>query len=458
MKRIKVTISKPNKKQDIFLAEEHRHVAYGGARGGGKSWAVRAKAKLMALAWPGIEMIIIRRTYQELTRNHINRLKIELKGLAKYNKQEKVFNFDNGSKLFFGYCDNDGDAEQYQGAEYDVIFIDEACNLKEEWIKKIIACNRSDRKCPKRMYYTLNPGGVSHAYFKRLFIDRVYKDGETPEEYAFVQALVTDNEAMLQMSPDYLKQLEALPPKLRAAWLEGRWDIFAGQFFEEFVSEPNEDGVGTHVIPAMSEIPVGWKIYRSYDWGYNKPFSCGWWAVDYEGRFYRILELYGCKRDEPNEGIHWTPDEQFKEIARVEREHKYLKGKRIVGVADPSIWDASKGESVAETARRHGINFEPGDNERIAGWMQCHYRLSFDENGRPMMYVFDNCKDFIRTIPTLMYDDHKVEDVDSDGEDHIADEWRYFCMMRPLSPRKVESKRTAIFNDPLELLSRRRRY
>lgn len=458
MKNVTVEIGKPNPKQEQFLTEEHRHVAYGGARGGGKSWAVREKAKIMALAWQGIETIIIRRTYAELTRNHINRLKIELKGIATYNQQEKVFKFYNGSKLFFGYCDNDNDAEQYQGAEYDIVFIDEACNLKEEWIKKIAACNRSDRKCPKRMYYTLNPGGISHAYFKRLFIDRVYKDGENPEEYAFIQALVTDNEALLKQSPDYMNQLKALPPKLRAAWLEGRWDVMAGQFFDTFVTEPREDGIGTHVIPAWREIPLGWPIYRSYDFGFNRPFSCAWWTMDPDSRIYRILELYGCKKDEPNVGVRWTPDEQFREIARIEREHPYLKGRKIRGVADPSIWDASRGESVADTARKHGIHFEPGDNERIAGWMQCRYRLSFDESGRPMMYVFDNNKEFIRTIPTLMHDDHKPEDLNSDGEDHQADDWRYLCQMHKLAPRVVENKRTAIFNDPLELLSKRRRY
>lgn len=448
----------PNKQQKKAMKARCKHIAYGGARGGGKSWFVRFKAKGLAFKYKGIKILIVRQTYRELVNNHINQLIADLHGICKFNKTDKEFLLPNGSRICFGYCACDADMEQYQGAEYDVIFLDEACLLKEEWIKKFQACLRGANDFPKRIYYTLNPGGVSHAYFARLFIDRVFKEGENPEDYEFIQARVDDNVALLKMQPDYKRQLEALPPKLRAAWLDGRWDIFAGQFFEEFVSEPRDDGIRTHVISAMREIPPGWKIYRSYDWGYNKPFSCGWWAVDYDGRIYRILELYGCKKDEPNEGIHWTPEEQFKEIARVEREHRYLKGKQIRGVADPSIWDASKGPSVAETARRHGINFEPGDNERIAGWMQCHYRLSFDEEGRPMMYVFDNCKDFIRTIPTLMYDDHKVEDVDSDGEDHIADEWRYFCMMRPLKPREVEKKRTAIFNDPLELLSKARRY
>ena len=445
----------PNLKQHSFLMAEKKHVAYGGARGGGKSWAVRAKAKLLSLKYKGIKILIVRQTYRELVNNHIKFLIPELKYIAKYNKTEKEFTFKNGSTISFGYCNCDGDMEQYQGAEYDVIFLDEACLLKEEWIKMFQACLRGANSFPKRIYYTLNPGGRSHAYFKRLFIDKVYNEGENPEDYEFIQALVTDNTALLESQPDYKAQLEALPPKLRMAWLEGRWDIFAGQFFEEYVDRVSEDGVGTHVIKPFTPDP-GWKIYRSYDWGYNKPFSLGWWAVDYDGVIYRIMELYGCKKGEPNEGLKWSTDKQFEEIARIEREHPWLRGKEIQGVADPSIWDGSHGISVAETAQKYGIYFTPGINDRIAGWMQCHYRLSFDENGRPMMYVFENCGGFRRTIPTLMYDDHRVEDLDTEGEDHAADDWRYFCMYRPIKPTRPAEKQKPIYSDPLELISGRK--
>ena len=146
----------------------------------------------------------------------------------------------------------------------------------------------------------------------------------------------------------------------------------------------------------------GWSVFRSYDFGYGKPFSCAWWAVDYDGVLYRILELYGCT-GEPNQGLRWTPERQFGEIARLEREHPWLRGRTITGVADPSIWDGSRGESVAETAARFGLFFTPGDNDRIPGWMQCHYRLQFDEQGFPRMYVFDSCRAFLRTIPSLRF-------------------------------------------------------
>ena len=149
---------------------------------------------------------------------------------------------------------------------------------------------------------------------------------------------------------------------------------------------------------------------------------------------YRILELYGCTKT-PNEGVKWTPPQVFAEIAKIEREHRWLKGKKIIGIADPAIWNAETGKSIADVASEHGVFFQKGDHERIAGWMQVHYRLAFDENGYPMMYVFNNCKAFIRTIPLLQYDEHRPEDLDTAGEDHVADEVRYFLMSRPIKPR-----------------------
>ena len=161
--------------------------------------------------------------------------------------------------------------------------------------------------------------------------------------------------------------------------------------------------------------------------------------------------MYGCTST-PNEGVKWSPEKQFEEIAKVEREHPWLKGRQIHGVADPAIWEASSGVSIADTATKFGVYFAPGDHKRIAGWMQCHYRLQFDENGYARCYIFSNCKNFIRTIPLMMYDEHKVEDLDTDLEDHIADEWRYMCMSRPIQPMKPVEKKTILF-DPLNQFS-----
>ena len=441
-------------KQTLFLKDKHRHIAYGGARGGGKSWAVRTKSKLLAFRYPGIKILIVRKTYKELQNNHIEQLTAELAGFAKYNRSDKMFRFPNGSTISFGYCANEGDLGQYQGAEYDVVFIDEAGQLQESWIRKINLCVRGTNGFPKRTYYTLNPGGPGHAYFKRVFVDRNFNPDEDPNDYFFIQAKVEDNKALMDTQPDYLRELENLPPTLRAAWKDGRWDVYEGQFFEDFRDDPEhyQDRRWTHVIEPF-EIPDGWTICRSYDFGYGKPFSCAWWAVDYDGTIYRIMELYGCTRT-PNEGVKWTPDKQFEEIHKTEMQHPWLKGKTIIGVADPAIWDASRGESVADTAARYGVFFTPGDNERIAGWMQCHYRLQFDEDGYPRMYVFNTCRAFIRTIPTLIYDEHRAEDLDTKMEDHVADEWRYFCMSRPIKPIRVVKEQRILF-DPLDMMKRR---
>jgi hypothetical protein len=435
---------------------------------------VRTKAKILAATYKGIKILIVRRTFPELVNNHINQLIDELNGLAKYNKTEKVFKFPNGSTIKFGYCNNDNDLLQYQGAEFDVIFLDEATQLQEMWIKKITACLRGVNDFPKHIYYTCNPGGASHGYFKRLFIDKQYEAGEDPEDYDFIQALVTDNKALMASQPDYIKQLEALPPKLREAWLYGRWDIFEGQFFEDFRTTPDiqkcaDAGITpeealqqhrwTHVIEPF-DLSVGekrgWHIMRSYDFGYNKPFSLGYWAVDYDGVLYRIMEMYGCTQT-PDEGVKWSPDEQFKRISEFERQHPWLKGRKIVdSVADPAIWDQSRGESIAETAAKYGIYFTPGDNNRIPGWMQVHYRLQFDENGYARMYVFNNCKAFIRTMPLMMYSETHPEDLDTKLEDHCPDEVRYMCMSRPISPIiPVEPKK--IVSDPLDQFTDKQR-
>lgn len=464
----------PNEKQDIALREEHRYVGYGGARGGGKSWFVRWKAVLLALYFSGIKILITRKTYKELLNNHITPLLEILNGIAVYNKSEKVFKFPNGSTIWFGYCANDGDLGQYQGAEYDVWFADEAGQFLENWLTTIDACVRGVNGFPKRTYYTLNPGGPSHGYFKRLFIDKKYTEDEHPEDYAFIQALCTDNLALMDSQPEYMRSLEKLPPKIREAWLYGRWDVYEGQFFEDFRETPDpqkchEAGITeeealqqhrwTHVIEPF-DLNVGekrgWHIMRSYDFGYNKPFSLGYWAVDYDGTLYRIMEMYGCT-GVPDEGVKWSPDEQFKRISEFERQHPWLKGRKIVdSVADPAIWDSSRGESIAETAARYGIYFTPGDNQRIPGWMQVHYRLQFDENGYARMYVFNNCKAFIRTMPLMMYSETHPEDLNTKLEDHCPDEVRYMCMSRPVKPIVPVQQKT-IISDPLDQFTEKQR-
>ena len=405
-----IIMSRPSERQMLFFQSRKKYTIFGGARGGGKSWAVRWKAVLMCARYPGIKILILRRTYPELLENHIKPMKDVLYGVARYNGTEHEFRFPNKSRIKFMFCSRDDDLMKIQGHEYDVIAIDEATQMTEYQIKSIGACVRGTNPFPKRLYMTCNPGGPGHQYIKRLKEGK-FREGENGEDYVFIQSLVTDNKALMKEQPEYIDQLKALPPKLRDAWLYGNWDIYEGQFFEEFIDDPEHylDKKYTHVIEPF-EPPRGWKIYRSFDWGYAKPFSCAWWAVDFDGVFYRILELYGCRKDRdgtdiPNEGVKWIDDKIFSEIARMEKEHPWLAGKKIQGVADPSIWAGEEnGISRKDVAEKYRVYFEKGNNDRIPGWMQCHYRLAFDENGYPMMYVFKNCQAFIRTIPLLCYD------------------------------------------------------
>lgn len=411
---------------------------------------MRTKAVLLAFHYPGIKIMIVRRTYPELRANHINPMKLLLGDTAEYKDSTKEFTFPGGSVIMFRHCSNSTDIDKYQGTEVDVLFLDEATQLTEEEYDRFKACVRGVNPFPKRIYLTCNPGGVGHSFVKRLFVDRVYKETENPEDYVFYKSLVTDNKALMESDPEYIKQLESLPPKLKRAWLMGDWNIFDGQFFEEFKDDPlhYHDRRFTHVIEPF-EIPREWRIVRSFDFGFRKPFSCDWWAIDTEGRAYLILQLYGCTEN-PNEGLKWHPDRIFSEIHRIETEHRFLRGKFIDGVADPSIWDASRGEAIIEAADRNFVYFAKGDNKRIPGWMQCHYRLSFDEEGLPMVYFFNTCKAAIRTLPLLQYSDTVPEDLNTNEEDHFADSFRYFCMSRPIPPR-IQAAREIRGDDPLEL-------
>lgn len=443
MGNIDIRLSPPSEKQKLFLLSEHTYTAFGGARGGGKSWAVRTKAILLALNYPGIKLMIVRRTYSELRANHITELCRLTADIAEYSESKKELHFENGSVLRFAACRNVADLDKFQGLEADVVFIDEATQFTREMFDRIRACVRGVNSHPKRIYLTCNPGGVGHQWVKELFIDKK----ENEKDYHFIKSLVTDNKILLESDPEYINKLRALPAKLRRAWLDGDWNIFEGQFFEEFRDDPAHygDRLFTHVIEPF-EIPRDWVIYRSFDFGYSRPFSCDWWAIDYEGRAYLILQLYGCT--DPNVGIKWPPDKIFSEIHRIESEHRWLRGKQIFGVADPSIWDASRGEAIIEAADRNFVFFQPGDNKRLPGWMQIHYRMAFDSGGKPMVYFFNTCRHAIRTIPLLNYSESSPEDLDTSQEDHFADSMRYFCMSRPMTPKlHTETVRTDI--DPL---------
>ena len=455
----------PQPKQFDFMQRPEDEALYGGAAGGGKSDALVIEATRQVHI-PHYKALILRKTYPQLTELIEKSLRYYSVAFpkARYNDSKHTWYFPSGAKIVFGSMQHSKDKLNYQGKAYDFIAFDELTHFTYE--EYIYLSSRNRVNGPGTRVYmraTANPGGIGHGWVKERFITaakpmttiwetvNVEHEGKIEKRHRsriFVPSSVFDNKILLENDANYLTRLASMPEAERRALLYGDWDSYSGQYFAEWRDKPEhyDDRQWTHVINPF-KIPNSWKIYRSFDWGYNRPFSCGWWAMDTDGVAYRILELYGCSGT-PNEGLKWTAKQVFEEIARIEREHEWLKGKNISGVADPAIFSADGGESIAETAQKCRVYFQPGDHQRIPGWMQMHYRLQFDENGYPMMYIFKNCKAFIRTVPTLIYDDHKVEDLDTDGEDHIADEARYFCMMRPIAPR-VKVEKNIPLHDPL---------
>ena len=343
------------------------------------------------------------------------------------------------------------DRTRYQGQAYDFIGFDELTHFTWDEYSYLFSRNRPNGP-GTRVYIraSANPGGVGHGWVKERFVtagkpmttiweDVTWRDPSGQEHRArqsriFVPSSVFDNPALLNNDPDYVRRLASMPEAERKALLYGDWDTFSGQVFTEWRNDPEHyaDRLHTHVITPF-RVPDGWTIWRSFDWGYSRPFSVGWYAVDHDRRMYRIRELYGCTGT-PNTGVQWEPAHVAREIRRIEAEDPNLRGRKIYGVGDPAIWQSDGTESIGALMERERVFFEKGDHNRIAGKMQVHHRLAFDGDGLPMLYVFTTCRHFIRTVPNLVYDETDVEDIDTDGEDHIYDELRYVCMKNPISP------------------------
>jgi len=389
---------------------------------------------------------------------------------ARYNSNEKVWKFPSGASIFFGYMQREQDKFNYQGKAYDVIMFDELTHFTESMYDYLKSRNRPTGS-GTRVYIraSCNPDGKGLGWVKNRFItpapagttiweehDVYFPDGHVEKlkrDRVFIQSNIFDNKKLLENDPNYLATLAALPEAERNALLYGQWDSFTGQVFTEWRNDPThyKDKKFTHVIEPF-DIPMNWKIVRGFDFGYAKPFSVAWYAADPWGKIYRIKEYYGCKKDKPNVGLCINPYEIAAEIKKIESEDEMLKDRYITGVADPSIWDVSRGKSIADmmSDSPNFIYWTAGDNTRLAGKMQYHYRLAFDENGDTMFQVFNTCRDFIRTVPMLTYSDRHPEDIDTDMEDHIYDECRYVLMSNPIAPRENKLNKIEL-DDPLNL-------
>lgn len=457
-------------RQAVFLKRREYEVLYGGAAGGGKSDA----AVMLPLYWidiPHFRALILRKTYPQLS-ELIDKSRLYYGRAfpkARYNGTAHRWTFPSGAVIDFGSMHTSADRENYRGKQYDMIIFDELTHFTWEEYSFMFSRNRpSGPGTFVGMRATTNPGGVGHGWVKDRFITAappmtpIAERVQVPDENGamhemertriFIPATVHDNPALLQNDPAYLANLAMLPPAERDAQLYGSWDSFTGQVFREWRNDPAhyEDQQFTHVVSPF-DVPRHWPIVRAFDWGYARPFSVGWWAFDEEGRAWRVAEYYGVT-DRPNEGAKISAADIAREIARLEKEHPYLRQHTITGVADPSIFDGSRGESIADSMARWGVYWDPGDNARIPGKMQIHYRMAFGDDGRPMLYVFNTCRHFIRTIPSLVYSERHVEDVDTDQEDHIYDETRYALMTRPIRARaNVEHPTSRIDpSDPLD--------
>ncbi len=454
----------PQPRQAEFMSRFETEALYGGAAGGGKSDALLAEATRQ-VDNPNYRGIILRKTFPECSELIDRSCDMYLGAYpnAKFNDNKHCWTFPSGAKIYFGSMQHRTDRTKYQGKRFDYIAFDELTHFTWDEYSYMFSRNRSGGeglRCYIRS--STNPGGIGHAWVKSRFIsgkkpfqtyyDEIDLGGKKfLRSRIFIPSTIYDNKILLKNSPEYLASLSSLPTAEKKALLYGDWNSFSGQVFSEFTDDPSHynDMRYTHVIEPFT-IPRHWRRWRSFDFGFSRPFSVAWWAEDNDGRLYRYRELYGSN-GEPNVGIKWTPIQIAKKIREIE--HKYERNQKITGIADPSIWDNSRGVggSVLGQMESVGVYWEKADNTRIAGKMQLHYRLAFDENGQSMLYVFRTCKDFIRTVSSLCYDQYDVEDVDSSSEDHIYDETRYMLMARPISARQCMGLKESVPYDYINI-------
>ena len=402
----------PSERQKAFFASRSRFTAYGGARGGGKSWALRRKLVAMCLRYRGIRCLLVRRSIAELKSNHVIPFLREYGALLEYSASDLCLKFKNGSRIDLGYCASDRDVLRYQGQEYDVIAIDEATQLSEYRFSIFKACLRGANDFPRRMYLTCNPGGIGHSWVKRLFIDRNFRGDERPEDYTFIPALVFDNEVLTKRDPDYVKTLETLPERLRDAWLYGRWDVFEGQFFPEFDS-------AVHVCKPSS-IPSELKYFAALDYGFDM-LAALLLGIDCNGRIYVIKEF--CRSN-------LTLSEGADCVAALCRPYPVE-----VVIASPDLWnrrqDSGKSGFEIMQARNGMPPMLPADDRRISGWRLVREYLSCLD-GSPRLLISSDCSQLIKCMSALLFDKSRPEDASGEPHDvtHAPEALRYGLMGR----------------------------
>jgi hypothetical protein len=448
--------------QKALIDCPHAEIFYGGARGGGKTDGVLGKWALKESRYGRAFNAIMFRKTTTSADDAIDRAKEILLPLgAKFNEQRLYFRMPNGGRMAFRYLEKVSDADQYQGRNVTDAWVEEAGQYANPApIDRLNAVLRSPHGVPTQLILTANPGGAGQHWLSERYnlyplpdhptvVTRTLADGDL-HKAAVIPSRVWDNKLLLQQDPGYIRRLKMSGSEsLVRAWLEGDWSAIEGAFFDCWSTEK-------HVTRPVA-LPERWNRFRSMDWGSAAPFSVGWWAVatdDYEhpdgfviprNSLIRYREWYGAS--EPNVGVKMPAEDVGAGIAERESEDPdTLRG----GVLDPAAFAEDGGPSIWERiengARQHShvLGFRKADNKRIAskgalgGWDQMRKRL-IGRDGRPLIYCFNTCKASVRTIPTLQHDEKRPEDLDTDSEDHVADEWRYACMSRPWTAPKDEA-------------------
>ena len=460
----------PTKFQESFIASAAKETLYGGARGGGKTFAVILDWLIHAEAYErNARGIVFRRSLVELDDFiEVARDVLEAAG-HEWKEQKKSFVSRKGAILRCRYLDNDNDAALYQGHAYTRVYVEEIGNFPSEApVKKLLATLRSATGVPCKFKATANPGGAGHTWVKSRWIDP--KAANTPFSIdggktwrVYIPAKLTDNPHLMENDPDYIEMIrQAGSEELVKAWLDGDWDVVVGQYFKEFSR-------ARHVIPTV-ELPDSWSVrYRAMDWGSARPFAVEWFAVANgdqlpgvshyipRGALVAYRELYGWN-GEPNQGCRKPAGEVGSLIVRAEESDiEIISRNRSLSKIDPSTYATNGGPSIAEELARAGAWFYPADNRRTAqrgvsaGWDQVRRRL-VGQDGHPHIFFMDDCTHIIRTLPVLPTDPVMLDDVDTDAEDHAADACRYGCMARPyLPPVAVGPRSTSEPMKPIQI-------
>lgn len=457
-------------KQHAALTSPATELLYGGAAGGGKSHLMRVASVLWASEIAGLQIYLFRRQRPDLIKNHVEGPNGYREMLAQWERDglvkivEDEIRFWNGSKIYLCHCKDEKDRFNYQGAEIHVLLIDELTHFTEKiyrYLRGRVRMVGIDLPAKyegmfPRIIAGTNPGGRGHVWVKQAFVDFAAPMAvtKTPDIEGgmlrqYIPALLEDNPSMAENDPLYEARLAGLgSAELVRAMRHGDWDIVEGAFFDNWTPD---------LVVRPFEIPKHWTRFRSFDWGSARPFSCGWWAVASEpvqsstgiiprGAIIRYREWYGVKKDpvtgivKPNVGLKMNAQLVAVGIKSREKDDKIA-----YGVADPAIFSEDGGPSIAKRMKEKRVNWKRADNARVAragamgGWDQMRARID-GEDGRPMIYCFDTCRDSIRTIPALMHDEARAEDLDTNAEDHAADEWRYACMSRPYEAPSPEDR------------------